>query len=112
MSIIKYQKGSKLPEDYNQFLEYSKTAPENRRPEPGWNFGDPDSYDHYGMWDALGKPKNFDEALEKNPDWQPDESDGMYHGFSTNPSTGIWLKSHTPGKKEPGSTGWKENLAF
>jgi len=64
------------------------------------------------MWEAVGKPKDFKEALEKNPDWVPNELDGMYHGFSTNPNTGVWLKSHTPGKKVPGSTGWMEFKEF
>lgn len=112
MSIIKYQKGDKIPQDYDLFLKYSETAPENRRPDQNWQYGNPDQYDHYGMWDALGKPKDFTEALQKNPDWQPNQQDNMYHGFSTNPNTGIWLKSHTPGKVEPGNTGWMENLSF
>lgn len=111
--VLKFQKGSKiLPKDYQQFLDYSKTAPENRQPEEGWEYGDPNKYDHYGMWDALGKPKDFKEALKNNPGWTPDKNDGMYHGFSTNPNTGIWLKSHSPGKKESGNTAWMENLGF
>jgi hypothetical protein len=101
-----------LPSDYDKFLAYSKTAPENRRPDANWQYGDPRQYDHYGMWDALGKPENFNQALEMNPHWQPDPYDGMYHGFSTNPNTGVWLKSHIPGESEPGSTAWMENLAF
>ena len=100
------------PEDYNQFLEYNKTAPENRRPDSDWQYGNPRQYDHYGMWDALGKPKNFDEALKNNPDWQPDKYDGMYHGFSTNPNTGVWLKPHVAGEKEQGSTAWMEAKDF
>jgi hypothetical protein len=64
------------------------------------------------MWDALGKPKDFKEALVKNPDWRPDESDGLYHGYSTNPNTGIWLKPHTPGKHKVGSTAWMELNSF
>jgi len=101
-----------LPDDYNNFLAYSETAPENRRPDAGWQYGNPRQYDHYGMWDALGKPKDFNQALEMNPYWQPDPYDGMYHGFSTNPNTGVWLKSHIPGEYEPGNTAWMENLAF
>jgi hypothetical protein len=101
-----------LPDDYQDFLNYSETAPENRRPDANWQYGNPRQYDHYGMWDALGKPKTFEEALQKNPDWQPDPYDGTYHGFSTNPNTGVWLKSHIPGEYEPGSTAWMENLAF
>ena len=110
--LDKYEEGGKLPKDYDKFLEYSKTAPENRRPQSDWEYGNPRQYDHYGMWDALGKPKDFEEALKNNPDWTPNEQDGMYHGFSTNPNTGVWLKSHIPGEKEPGNTAWMENLGF
>jgi hypothetical protein len=109
-SLRKAQRG--LPDDYEAFLKYSETAPENRRPDADWQYGNPRQYDHYGMWEALGKPKSFEEALAKNPHWQPDEYDGMYHGFSTNPETGVWLKSHIPGESEPGNTAWMENLAF
>ena len=101
-----------LPSDYESFLKYSETAPDNRRPDSEWQYGNPRQYDHYGMWDALGKPKNFDEALTNYPQWQPDEYDGMYHGFSTNPNTGVWLKSHIPGESHPGDTGWMEYQGF
>ena len=101
-----------IPADYQKFLQYSETAPDNRRPDAEWQYGNPRQYDHYGMWDALGKPKNFDEALTNYPQWQPDEYDGMYHGFSTNPNTGVWLKSHIPGESHPGDTGWMEYKAF
>ena len=106
-----YQKGGKLPKDYQKFLDYSKTAPENRRPDSAWKYGNPRQYDHYGMWEALGKPKDFNEARKNNPDWVPDE-DGFYHGFSVNPNTGVWLKSHIPGEKEPGNTAWMEYAGF
>jgi hypothetical protein len=95
------------PEDYQKFLDYNKTAPENRRGYDDYKYGDPNSYDHYGMWDALGKPKDFEEALQMNPDWQPDPYDGYYHGFSVNPNTGVFLKSGKPGLK-PGDTTWME----
>ena len=108
--LLRAQKG--LPVDYQSFLNYSETAPENRRPDTEWQYGNPRQYDHYGMWDALGKPKNFEEALQKNPHWQPDPYDGMYHGFSTNPDTGVWLKSHIPGESHPGDTGWMEYKDF
>ncbi len=36
----------------------------------------------------------------------------MYHGFSTNPDTGVWLKSHIPGESHPGDTGWMEYKDF
>jgi hypothetical protein len=95
------------PEDYDQFLNYSQTAPENRRPAEGYTYGNPNDYDHYGMWDALGKPTDFNQALEMNPDWTPDPYDGSYHGFSVNPNTGVFLKSGKPGFK-PGDTTWME----
>jgi hypothetical protein len=110
-SRAKFQGGG-LPDDYQDFLGYSETAPENRRPDSEWQYGNPRQYDHYGMWDALGKPKNFDEALTNYPQWQPDEYDGMYHGFSTNPNTGVWLKPHIPGENKPGDTGWMEYKDF
>jgi len=108
--LPKAQEG--LPKDYQKFLQYSETAPENRRPDAEWQYGNPRQYDHYGMWDALGKPENFDQALEMNPHWQPDPYDNMYHGFSTNPNTGVWLKSHIPGESHPGDTGWMEYKDF
>lgn len=115
MSLIKkYQKQGtiQLPDDYIQFENYSKTAPENRRPHAEWKYGDPKEYDHYGMWDALGKPKDFETALKQNPDWKPNLLDNLYHGFSTNPNTGVWLKPHIPNEKNPGSTSWMENRDF
>jgi hypothetical protein len=96
------------PEDYDQFLNYSRTAPENRRPTEGYTYGNPNDYDHYGMWDALGKPTDFNQALEMNPDWTPDEYDGMYHGFSVNPNTGVFLKAGKPGGIKEGDTTWME----
>lgn len=95
------------PEDYNTFLAYSETAPENRRPYGDYVYGQSNDYDHYGMWEALGKPKNFEEALQMNPDWEPDPYDGYYHGFSVNPYTGVFLKSGKPGFK-PGDTTFME----
>lgn len=92
------------PEDYNTFLAYSETAPENRRPYGDYVYGQSNDYDHYGMWEALGKPKNFEEALQINPDWEPDPYDGFYHGFSVNPYTGVFLKSGKPGLKEGDTT--------
>lgn len=102
-----YQDGGELPEDYQTFLDYSTTAPENRRPDENYVYGNPNDYDHYGMWQALGKPKDFDEALKMNPDWEPDPYDNMYHGFSVNPYTGVFLKSGKPGLT-PGDTTWME----
>jgi hypothetical protein len=110
-SSFRFQGGG-LPNDYQDFLGYSETAPDNRRPNAEWQYGNPRQYDHYGMWDALGKPKNFEEALQKNPYWQRDPGDGDYHGFSTNPDTGVWLKSHIPGESHPGDTGWMEYKDF
>jgi predicted lipoprotein len=96
------------PEDYQAFLDYSRTAPQNRRPNQNYFYGDPDNYDHYGMWEALGKPKDFQQALEMNPDWEPDPYDKMYHGFSVNPETGVFLKSGKPGDTKEGDTTWME----
>lgn len=111
--LKKYQNGGVIqPKDYQQFLDYNKTAPENRQPQNGWKYGDPKEYDHYGMWEALGKPKDFEEAKKNNPNWKPNEYDGLYHGYSVNPHTGVWLKSHIPGRQEPGSTSWMENSTF
>lgn len=101
-----YQQGGELPEDYQQFVDYSATAPENRQPGPGYYYGTPNEYDHYGMWEALGKPNSFEQALEMNPDWQQDE-EGYYHGYSVNPYTGVFLKSGAPGLEE-GDTKWME----
>jgi hypothetical protein len=107
IGMLQEQDGGELPADYQEFINYSETAPENRRPAPNAVYGDPNDYDHYGMWEALGKPKNFEEALQMNPDWTPDEYDGMYHGFSVNPNTGVFLKAGKPGFKE-GDTTWME----
>jgi hypothetical protein len=60
------------------------------------------------MWEALGKPKDFQQALEMNPDWEPDPYDKMYHGFSVNPETGVFLKSGKPGDTKEGDTTWME----
>ena len=99
------------PEDYEDFLRFSETAPPNRRPRPDYKYGDSNEYDHYGLWDSLGKPKDFKQALEFLPDWKPDPYDGMYHGFSTNPKTGVFLKAGKPGLK-PGDTTWMETSGF
>ena len=103
--------GSLQPIDYQQFLEYNKTAPSNRQISPNYKYGNPRDYDHYGMWEALGKPKDFTEAKQKNPDWLPNDEDGLYHGLSVNPNTGIYLKSHVAGEYEPNSTTWMEYMA-
>jgi hypothetical protein len=98
-----------LPSDYDLFLNYSNTAPDNRRPDNEWMYGNPRQYDHYGMWVALGRPQDFNEAIKNNPDWVPDEGDGLYHGFSVG-NDGVFLKSHIPGEYQPGNTTWKEYL--
>ncbi len=110
MYITFQQSGKKLdkPKDYDKFISFSQTAPENRRPDSTWNFGNPRQYDHYGMWDQLGKPTDWLEALKTNPNLKPDQKDDLYHGFSVNPKTGVFLKAHTPGEREPGSTTWME----
>lgn len=114
MCITFQQLGTKTekPKDYDKFISFSQTAPENRRPDSTWNFGNPRQYDHYGMWDQLGKPTNWLEALKNNPDLKPDSRDNLYHGFSVNPKTGVFLKAHTPGERESGSTTWMETKDF
>lgn len=100
------------PEDYKQFLAYSETAPENRRAYSDYVYGDPDTYDQYGFWESIGKPKDWDAALKAKDEsgeqlLYPDPYDNMYHGFSVNPNTGVFLKSGKPGFKE-GDTTWME----
>jgi hypothetical protein len=102
----------KKPDDYSSFEYYSKTAPTNRQIHPDYEYGNPRQYDAYGFWDALGKPKDWETALKMNPEWKPNEYDNTYHGFSVNPKTGVWLKPHIPGGKEPGNTAWMEYMEF
>ena len=113
-----FQGGGKvLPKDYSRFLEYNKTAPENRRPDSAWEYGNPRQYDHYNFWKKnLLAPKDFEEAKanykkQYNEEWVPNKYDGMYHGLSSSPD-GVFLKSHIPGEKEPGNTAWMEYAPF
>lgn len=101
-----------LPKDYDKFLEFSKTAPENRRPQNNWRYGNPREYDHYGMWETLGKPADWKTGLKNNPDYRPNPEDKLYHGYSTNPKTGIFLKSHIPYEFDPNSTAYMEFNEF
>jgi hypothetical protein len=94
--LYKYQKGDKLekPADYADFEKFHATLPNNLR-DPNFktaDYNNPDVYNLYGLWDSLGKSKNFEQALKDNPYWQRDEEDGMYHGFSVNENTGEFLK--------------------
>jgi ribosomal protein S16 len=79
-----------LPDDYNNFLNFNKTLPSNLQ-DPNFEYGNPNHYDLYGLWESLGKSKDFNQAVKNNPDWQPDEEDGLYHGFTVN-TNGVFLK--------------------
>ena len=80
--------GEKLPNDFNKFQEFNKTLPDNLR-DDNFKYGDYSHYDLYGMWDASGKPKSFDDV--KDTEFFPLQEDGFYHGFSVG-NDGIWLK--------------------
>lgn len=80
-----------LPDDFNDFLNFHKTLPENLQ-DPTFEYGNPNQYDLYGFWESLGKSKDFNQAIKDNPYWQPDPEDGMYHGFSVNATNGVFLK--------------------
>lgn len=80
-----------LPDDFNDFLNFHKTLPENLQ-DPTFEYGNPNQYDLYGFWESLGKAKDFNQAVKDNPYWQPDPEDGMYHGFSVNATNGVFLK--------------------
>jgi hypothetical protein len=90
--------GTQLPEDYSQFTNFNQTLPSNLQ-DPEYQYGNPDQYDLYGMWNTLGKPASFKDVQDS--DYFPLQDDGTYHGFSVG-SDGTVLKpmSH--------STTWKE----
>ena len=90
--------GAQLPEDYSQFTNFNQTLPSNLQ-DPEYQYGNPDQYDLYGMWNTLGKPGSFKDVQDS--DYFPLQDDGTYHGFSVG-SDGTVLKpmSH--------STTWKE----
>lgn len=94
-----YQDGGvTLPEDYFQFQSFAKTLPPNLQ-DPSFEYGNPDQYDLYGMWETVGKPGSF--ADVQDSEYFPLDEDGTYHGFTVS-SDGTLLKpmSH--------STTWKE----
>lgn len=99
-----------VPDDYEEFLKFNSTAPENRQLKN-------DDYDYYGMWKALGKPANWEEALQlTNSNGEPilkqDPYDNSYHGFSVG-QNGEYLKlGYIPGQGvKPGSTAWMELMS-
>jgi hypothetical protein len=94
-----YQDGGvTLPEDYSQFQTFAETLPSNLQ-DPTFEYGNPDQYDLYGMWETVGKPGSF--ADVQDSEYFPLDEDGTYHGFTVG-SDGTLLKpmSH--------STTWKE----
>ena len=94
-----YQDGGvTLPEDYSQFQSFAETLPPNLQ-DPSFEYGNPDQYDLYGMWETVGKPGSF--ADVQDSEYFPLDEDGTYHGFTVG-SDGTLLKpmSH--------STTWKE----
>ena len=94
-----YQDGGvTLPEDYSQFQTFAQTLPSNLQ-DPSFEYGNPDQYDLYGMWETVGKPGSF--ADVQDSEYFPLDEDGTYHGFTVG-SDGTLLKpmSH--------STTWKE----
>lgn len=97
-SAMYYQNGGTTPEDYDQFKTFSETLPPNLQ-DPNFEYGNPDQYDLYGMWETVGKPGSF--ADVQDSEYFPLDEDGTYHGFTVG-SDGTFLKpmSH--------STTWKE----
>ena len=93
-----YQEGGALPEDYSQFTNFVQTLPSNLQ-DPEYQYGNPDQYNLYGMWETVGKPQSFKDVQDS--DYFPLQDDGEYHGFTVG-SDGEFLKpmSH--------STTWKE----
>jgi hypothetical protein len=94
-----YQEGgAQLPEDYSQFTNFTQTLPSNLQ-DPEYQYGNPDQYDLYGMWNTVGKPGTFKDVQDS--DYFPLQDDGTYHGFSVG-SDGTLLKPMGH------STTWKE----
>ena len=94
-----YQDGGvALPEDYSQFESFAKTLPSNLQ-DPEYQYGNPDQYNLYGMWETVGKPGSFSDV--QDGEYFPLQDDGTYNGFTVG-SDGEFLKpmSH--------STTWKE----
>lgn len=67
------------PEDYSQFQNFAQSLPSNLQ-DPGYQYGNPDQYDLYGMWRTVGKPASFTDV--QDTDYFPLQPDGTYNGFS------------------------------
>lgn len=90
--------GPTLPEDYNQFQKFTQTLPSNLQ-DPEYQYGNPDQYDLYGMWETVGKPNSFAEVQDS--EYFPLQDDDTYYGFTVG-SDGTFLKPMSHG------TTWKE----
>ena len=90
--------GTTTPEDYAQFQTFAQTLPSNLQ-DSNFEYGNPDQYDLYGMWETVGKPGSF--ADVQDSEYFPLDEDGTYHGFTVG-ADGTFLKpmSH--------NTTWKE----
>lgn len=77
-SAFKYKNGGKTQDAFEYYLS---TLPENQRGSSHYRVKD--------YWEFNGKPKDFNEALEKNM-FTFNEKDGTYHAYSVakNPKTG------------------------
>lgn len=93
----KYQDGGE-PEDYSQFQSFAETLPSNLQ-DPNFEYGNPDQYNLYGMWETVGKPQSFQDVQDS--DYFPLQEDNTYHGFTVG-SDGEFLKPMSHG------TTWKE----
>ena len=93
-----YQDGGELPEDYSEFESFAQTLPSNLQ-DPAFEYGNPDQYNLYGMWETVGKPGSFSDV--QDGEYFPLQDDGSYHGFTVG-SDGEFLKPMSHG------TTWKE----
>lgn len=71
---------------------------------------DVNDYNTRGMWDSLGRPADWKQALDLykqqwGEEWLPEE-DGYYHAWSQHPDTGEWLKP----KSHP--TAWMNYMTY
>jgi hypothetical protein len=72
-------------EDKTNYAKFKSTLPSNL------SKGSDSEYAMDYAWEKSGKPKNFKEGLQK--DMYTKESDGLYHGYSVEKSTGRFLKA-------------------
>lgn len=94
-----YQDGGiTLPNDYIKFKAFTETLPSNLQ-DPNFEYGNPDQYNLYGMWETVGKPNSFAEVQDS--EYFPLQDDGTYYGFTVG-SDGEFLKPMSHG------TTWKE----